>query len=214
VAGCTTSTGAESPTSLTTPLTTISSSGPSTTSSPPSPAVSGPSSGPSASPTTSSPPNTSKSTSKPTGPWPEDLKPTQVARAQKALAAYQSFYDVINKAFAKPQQGWDDEITRVTSEPIRSQILGELALRIKNHQHDVGQATVDPQVTKVGTGDVYIEACVDSSAVKTITKDGKTDKLPDVKGTYWRFKSKAQVTLFVDKTWRVVSVENDRSTKC
>lgn len=167
----------------------------------------------STSPSTSIAPTTKPSAST-SNPWPANLKPSQVKDAAAAIKAYRAYYDTLNAAYANPQKDWSQQITLLTAEPIRSQQLTALDKTKAQKQMVSGKATIEPRVTKVGTGDVYLRTCVDTSQTKLLT-NGTSNKLPDVKGSYWRHISLATVTKYADGTWRVSAIDEQQwSTKC
>lgn len=203
-----TSTNASSASSTSSSVRSSSSSMPSTSSTP------GTSSLTSKTPTSSSPAPTTKSSAAASNPWPANLKPAQVKDAQAAITTYRTYYDTINAAYADPEKNWDKPITALTAEPVRSQQLNALAQTRSKGQKLTGSATVDSRVVKVA-GDVYLQACVDTS--KTVASAGGKilKKLPDVKGSYWRHLQLATVTKYADGTWRISAVdEQNWSTKC
>jgi len=157
---------------------------------------------------------TTKPSASTSNPWPANLKPAQVKDAAAAIKAYRAYYDTLNAAYANPQKDWSQQITLLTAEPIRSQQLTALDKTKAQKQVVSGKATIEPRVTKVGTGDVYLRTCVDTSQTKLLT-NGKSNKLPDVKGSYWRHISLATVTKYADGTWRVSAIDEQQwSTKC
>lgn len=133
--------------------------------------------------------------------------------AQAAISAYRQYYALLDKAYADPNRDWSKDVKLLTDEPIRSEILTDLDHVKKKKQVGAGRVVVEPVVTKV-TGDVYLKSCVDSSQAQLLT-DGKSHKLPDVKGSYWRHVSLVTVTKYTDGRWRVSAIdEQNWSVKC
>ena len=93
LAGCSSSDGAT--------VTSTAPSGSSSLSSP-SPSVTSTSS---SSQVSSSVTETKPSVSTTTTPWPADLTPDQVTSAQSAIAAYESYFELVNQAYAEPSSG-------------------------------------------------------------------------------------------------------------
>ncbi len=160
-------------------------------------------------------PPTTKSAAPTSNPWPASLKPAQVKDARAAINAYRAYYSTISAAYADPQRSWTAKITLLTAEPVRSQQLVALNATAGKGQRMTGKIGVDPTVTKVGTGDVYLRSCVDTSRTE-FTAGGKLlKKLPDVKGSYWRHLQLDTVTKYADGTWRISALdEQNWSAKC
>lgn len=158
---------------------------------------------------------TTKSTAPTSNPWPANLKPAQVKDAQAALKTYRSFNDTLNAAYATPRKNWTHQITVLTAEPVRSQQLTALGATAKKGQTMTGTVVVEPTVIKVGTGDVYLRSCVDTSATQFTAAGKILEKLADVKGSYLRHVQLATVTKYADGTWRMSAIdEQNWATKC
>lgn len=221
-AACT-STAAGGPTMTMGTLNNSSVAGSTATSSSPPSSSSTPSSGSTApTPPTSKthPPVTSStattiSSAPPSNPWPANLKSAQVKDAQAALKTYRSFNDTLNAAYAAPRKSWAHQITVLTAEPVRSQQLTALVTTAKKGQTMTGAVVVEPTVIKVGTGDVYLRSCVDTSATQFSAGGKILEKLSDVKGSYLRHLQMATVTKYADGTWRISAIdEQNWATKC
>lgn len=203
-----TSTNASSASSTSSSVRSSSSSMPSTSS------TSGTSSVTSKTPTSSSAAPTTKSSAPASTPWPANLKPAQVKDAQTAIRTYRKFYDLVNASGVDPQKNWDKQVAALTAEPVRTQTLLQLDSVKRKHQTVTGKVVVEPHVIKVGTSDVYLRSCVDSTTTRLLTH-GESHKLPDVKGSYWRHEQLTTVTKYQDGTWRISALdEQNWSTKC
>ena len=199
--GCSTSDGSIPSTTAPSSVATLTS---------PSPTVTSTSS---ASTVTSSATETSPTVSTATSPWPTDLTPDQVAAAQAAIAAYGSYWKVLDQAGAKPSQDWSGLVATVSTGPEMDGVLEYLKQTAARGQRVAGSTRFEPTVTKVDSGVVEMTVCVDKTYTDFFNADGVSIKAPDAPGSFFRHISTAQVAQFGDQ-WLVSLTSDDWSKTC
>lgn len=152
-------------------------------------------------------------TSATSNPWPDDLTPDQVADAQAALAAYRSYWQVLDQAVADPGQDWTAQLAAVAIGPEYDLALKDFAQAAESGQRAVGATTVEPVVTKVEPALITITACVDKSNTDILDSSGNSIKAPNQPGSYFRHVSVAQVGKF-DTKWLVTNTSDDWNKTC
>lgn len=145
--------------------------------------------------------------------WPDDLTPDQVADAQAALAAYRSYWQVVDQAVADPGQDWTAQLAAVAIGPEYDQALKDFSQTAAKGQRAVGTTHVEPVVTKVEPALVTVTACVDKSNTDFLDANGNSIKAPDSPGSYFRHVSVAQVGQF-DTRWLVTNTTDDWYQTC
>lgn len=176
----------------------------------------------SASTTTNSPSSTAveastqeiTSATVPSGPWPADLSPEQVADAQAALTAYLNFYQVVDSAVASPQDDWTGQLSQFAADPILAQLLDAVRGTAALGQYGSGTTSLTPVVTSVVPGVVSLSVCVDSTGRDLFDASGQSIKAPDASGSFWRHQSEVEVWKYESGVWRVTLVKDDWATAC
>jgi len=146
-------------------------------------------------------------------PWPPDLSADQVAAAQAAIAAYGSYWKVLDQAGADPGQDWSGPVATVSTGPEMDGVLEYLKQTAARGQRVTGSTRFEPTVTKVDSGVVEMTVCVDKTYTDFFNADGVSIKAPDAPGSYFRHISTAQVAQFGDQ-WLVALTSDDWSKTC
>lgn len=150
-----------------------------------------------------------------TNPWPDSFTPEQAAQAQAALTAYLGYYDFISRAYRTPGQDWSTEVAKWAADPVKAQFLQNAAATAELGQYwSGGSVVVYPTVSSVEGSVAAINACVDSSNVQFLDKDGKSIKAPDAPGSYFRHPATAEVALYASGAWLVTVTTSDYSQQC
>jgi len=171
-------------------------------------------------PTSSAPPAvsstvTSASVNLSTSPtWPNTLSPDEVAAAQRAIAAYRSYWQVVDLAAAQPGLDWSEEVAQYATGPEQQSLLAALRKLAERGYHTVGNTVLSPRVTSVQQGVVAITDCVDKTVADSQDSTGRSVKAPNVPGSYFRHPSTAQVAQLADGRWAVVVTTDDWSQTC
>lgn len=177
---------------------------------------------PTSSTTVTTKPSVSTTTRKPTtsvpavttGPWPKGATPAQIVQVKAAIAAYDNYYKLIDRAFTAPGKDWSKEAAKLTADPVRSSLLEALKGTAKLGQYRTGTITVSPRATKVQNGLITLTDCVDATNGGYFDKSGKSIKAPNVAGSYFRHVSVAQVAFYVGNQWLVTFVTDDYNKTC
>jgi len=170
-------------------------------------------------PTSSAPPAvstvTSASVNLSTSPtWPNTLSPDEVAAAQRSIAAYRSYWQVVDLAAAQPGLDWSEDVAQYTTGPEQQSLLEALRKLAERGYHTVGNTVISPRVTSVQQGVVAITDCVDKTVADSQDSTGRSVKAPNVPGSYFRHPSTAQVAQLADGRWAVVVTTDDWSQTC
>jgi hypothetical protein len=147
-------------------------------------------------------------------PWPADLTPDQVAAAQAAIAAYESYFKLVNQAYADPSKDWSVNAAEVAADPVKSSLLRNLAGTAQLGQYRDGSIVVEPTVVKVEPGLVSMTSCVDATDMGFFDKAGNSIKAPNAPGSYFRHPSQVQVAKYEGGQWLVTFITDDYNATC
>lgn len=147
-------------------------------------------------------------------PWPADLTPDQVTAAQSAIAAYTSFWGVVDQAFGAPGQDWSAAIASYATGSAQENLLEGLSQTAGRGQYRTGNVKISPQVAQVDAGLVTITDCVDSTYVDLFNSDGVSIKAPNAPGSYERHVLTAHLGQFQSGQWLVSDTVEDWSQAC